>query len=374
MTITLPCTFFFFFNDTATTEIYTLSLHDALPIWPSRAWKPSRCSSCAPTTRWTCSPPSSRRCGPRTSPAPPRRPSTAHWPRSSAVEGAARGSGSGADPAHSRGTARAARSRYTAPRPEFPHTSADRASARRWHDVCYLRGHEPRVRRRVPAHASERDGADQSREGWSRRRGGPAALGPSPAGSLAADRRRDPAPRRPAGGRPARPHSSRGARAAGAAAPGARARVDGRQPVARRPAARAQPQHAPQALPRARARVAARGARRGCAEARVALRATRVWAGRLPPQRTAKKFPRGGLGDLVHDLDLTRILVGGESLPAETDQVGRRHGPLPAALEGDERFDGLAAVRVRDSDDRRFPDGRALVQHVLDLSRPDLIA
>src|SRR2546430_8528348 len=34
--------FFFFFNDTATTEIYTLSLHDALPI----------CSfiSCAPPT------------------------------------------------------------------------------------------------------------------------------------------------------------------------------------------------------------------------------------------------------------------------------------------------------------------------------------
>src|SRR5258708_21360334 len=28
---------FFFFNDTATTEIYTLSLHDALPISPSAA-------------------------------------------------------------------------------------------------------------------------------------------------------------------------------------------------------------------------------------------------------------------------------------------------------------------------------------------------
>src|SRR2546427_11961424 len=27
-----PICFFFFFNDTATTEIYTLSLHDALPI------------------------------------------------------------------------------------------------------------------------------------------------------------------------------------------------------------------------------------------------------------------------------------------------------------------------------------------------------
>src|SRR3712207_8739243 len=25
--------YYFFFNDTATTEIYTLSLHDALPIW-----------------------------------------------------------------------------------------------------------------------------------------------------------------------------------------------------------------------------------------------------------------------------------------------------------------------------------------------------
>src|SRR5260370_30321524 len=29
--------FFFFFNDTATTEIYTLSLHDALPIYDQRA-------------------------------------------------------------------------------------------------------------------------------------------------------------------------------------------------------------------------------------------------------------------------------------------------------------------------------------------------
>src|SRR3712207_7906970 len=33
----LPIVFlFFFFNDTATTEIYTLSLHDALPISTSR--------------------------------------------------------------------------------------------------------------------------------------------------------------------------------------------------------------------------------------------------------------------------------------------------------------------------------------------------
>src|SRR2546422_1591051 len=30
---------FFFFNDTATTEIYTLSLHDALPISPGRPFE-----------------------------------------------------------------------------------------------------------------------------------------------------------------------------------------------------------------------------------------------------------------------------------------------------------------------------------------------
>src|SRR5207253_11252988 len=32
--VVLSMSLFFFFNDPATTEIYTLSLHDALPIWP----------------------------------------------------------------------------------------------------------------------------------------------------------------------------------------------------------------------------------------------------------------------------------------------------------------------------------------------------
>src|SRR6266436_9612481 len=36
-----PSVFFFFFNDTATTEIYTLSLHDALPIWASAVSLPT---------------------------------------------------------------------------------------------------------------------------------------------------------------------------------------------------------------------------------------------------------------------------------------------------------------------------------------------
>src|SRR5215213_9129922 len=55
---------FFFFNDTATTDIYTLSLHDALPIW--------RGGTCSPSDR---TPARSRWCtrpGPRC-PCPPAR-------------------------------------------------------------------------------------------------------------------------------------------------------------------------------------------------------------------------------------------------------------------------------------------------------------
>src|SRR2546430_5978796 len=44
---------FFFFNDTATTEIYTLSLHDALPICPARRSTPTaRPHWIAPARRW----------------------------------------------------------------------------------------------------------------------------------------------------------------------------------------------------------------------------------------------------------------------------------------------------------------------------------
>src|SRR5256885_10547762 len=60
-------TSFFFFNDTATTEIYTLSLHDALPIlsisrrrpWPpvTRSWPPAETPTRRPrpwVSRTTC--------------------------------------------------------------------------------------------------------------------------------------------------------------------------------------------------------------------------------------------------------------------------------------------------------------------------------
>src|SRR5260370_2254653 len=51
---------FFFFNDTATTEIYTLSLHDALPIYHTRArWRASSRISRSPCRRSSRSTPGS---------------------------------------------------------------------------------------------------------------------------------------------------------------------------------------------------------------------------------------------------------------------------------------------------------------------------
>src|SRR5437588_4889972 len=52
MYITIPLIFLnfyllFFFNDTATTEIYTLSLHDALPICRPVKWGAARARSSA---------------------------------------------------------------------------------------------------------------------------------------------------------------------------------------------------------------------------------------------------------------------------------------------------------------------------------------
>src|SRR3712207_6989571 len=50
--------YLFFFNDTATTEIYTLSLHDALPIWAAEQ----------PIPGVPC--PTERSCGARSRPRP----------------------------------------------------------------------------------------------------------------------------------------------------------------------------------------------------------------------------------------------------------------------------------------------------------------
>src|SRR5258708_12323687 len=51
MSLQLQTSFFFFFNDTATTEIYTLSLHDALPISSASTTRPSRATAIPRTRR-----------------------------------------------------------------------------------------------------------------------------------------------------------------------------------------------------------------------------------------------------------------------------------------------------------------------------------
>src|SRR5438034_9120207 len=43
---------FFFFNDTAPTEIYTLSLHDALPISRARSRDRGACGRARPRSSW----------------------------------------------------------------------------------------------------------------------------------------------------------------------------------------------------------------------------------------------------------------------------------------------------------------------------------
>src|SRR2546430_17497501 len=72
MTLHRSCLFIFFFNDTATTEIYTLSLHDALPI-SSTVRTPARSSGASPELRPRASAARPRPPGtPRTAPNVPR--------------------------------------------------------------------------------------------------------------------------------------------------------------------------------------------------------------------------------------------------------------------------------------------------------------
>src|SRR2546428_10119138 len=71
MTVPTFVHLFFFFNDTATTEIYTLSLHDALPILKRSSGRPNKSDCCC--RRWSTL---SRRC-----PMPPARQSV-DWSRS----------------------------------------------------------------------------------------------------------------------------------------------------------------------------------------------------------------------------------------------------------------------------------------------------
>src|SRR5438874_5076041 len=61
MFVFIPNYLFFFFTDTATTEIYTLSLHDALPISPVSTSSRSRASIPAPIPRSSRTRPADRK-------------------------------------------------------------------------------------------------------------------------------------------------------------------------------------------------------------------------------------------------------------------------------------------------------------------------
>src|SRR6266516_7682624 len=113
--------FFFFFNDTATTEIYTLSLHDALPISRSPS---SSCGSRSCARRSGAALPRKRCCGaspPATRSSPPAG-STARSPRSGTTtssSGSPPRSRSGSPGARSRASSRRrGRTRSPSRRPE----------------------------------------------------------------------------------------------------------------------------------------------------------------------------------------------------------------------------------------------------------------
>src|SRR5260370_26093263 len=53
MLVGLSFSVFFFFNDTATTEIYTLSLHDALPIYLVREFSLGRHDGLSGAPMWS---------------------------------------------------------------------------------------------------------------------------------------------------------------------------------------------------------------------------------------------------------------------------------------------------------------------------------
>src|SRR5256885_17066727 len=90
--------YFFFFNDTATTEIYTLSLHDALPISPVQS-RPG--PGLAGHGRGRA------RAGPRRVAIPARQPAALR--RAGRAHGAgAAGAGAAAQPAHAGAGGRAA--------------------------------------------------------------------------------------------------------------------------------------------------------------------------------------------------------------------------------------------------------------------------
>src|SRR5437868_5390595 len=82
-------------------------------------------------------------------------------------------------------------------------------------------------------------------------------------------------------------------------------------------------------------------------------------AWRLLPELAAQDLAGDRLGQLVHQLHLAGVLVGGHALAAEGDQL--LGGRLLSRPQADEGLDRLAPVLVGDADDRGLPNGRMLI-------------
>src|SRR5947199_8569343 len=80
------------------------------------------------------------------------------------------------------------------------------------------------------------------------------------------------------------------------------------------------------------------------------------FAARSAAQLAAQDLAGDRLRQLIDQLDLARVLVGGHALLAVRDQFLRRR--RRAGPQADERLDGLAALLVRHADDSGLADGR----------------
>src|SRR6267378_4152020 len=89
-------------------------------------------------------------------------------------------------------------------------------------------------------------------------------------------------------------------------------------------------------------------------------------------QLASQDFPDERLGEVPGELDHLGDLERREAFLAECDDLlFRRRG---SALQDNECLDRLTTVRVRDTDRRRFPDGRMHEEDFLDLPRIDVVA
>src|SRR5258708_31944530 len=99
----------------------------------------------------------------------------------------------------------------------------------------------------------------------------------------------------------------------------------------------------------------------------------RLWRAGLAAvaEFAAEQLAGDRLGQLVEELDLAGVLVGGHLLAAEGDELLGR-GRL-AGAQADVGLDGLAAVGIRHADHGGLAYRPVLVEDILDLARPYLV-